>query len=76
MFDFSDYPKDHKLYKMNIIGKDEYSKNIINNCKVPGRFKEDNNSNVCKKWLYVGLSHMQKNLFLLLMINVKVIKSI
>ena len=73
MFDFSDYPKDHKLYKMNIIGKDEYGKNIINNCKVPGRFKEDNNSNVCKKWLYVGLSHMRKNLYLLLMIKVKTI---
>lgn len=75
MFDFSDCPTDHKLYKMNIIGKDEHGKNIIN-CKVPGNFKEDNNSNVCKKWLYVGLSHMLKSLFLLLMIKVKDIQSI
>ena len=47
-FDFSDYPIDHKLYKMNIIGKDEHGKNIINTRKAPGNFKEDNNSNVCK----------------------------
>jgi len=50
MFDFSDYPSDHKLYKMIIIVKDEHGKNIINNCKVPGKFKEDNSSNVCRKW--------------------------
>ena len=49
MFDFSDYPKDHKLYQMNIIGVDEHGKNIIRNCKTPGKFKEDNNSKVCKK---------------------------
>ena len=49
MFDFSDYPKDHKLYKMNIIGQDENGNDIINNCKVPGKFKEDNSSHVCKK---------------------------
>ena len=61
---------------MNIIGKSELGKNIINDCKVPGKFEEDNNSNVCKKWLYVGLSHMLKNLFLLLMIKVKVTQSI
>ena len=40
MFDFSDYPTDHKLYKMNTIGKNEYGKNIINNCKVQGKVKE------------------------------------
>jgi hypothetical protein len=49
MFDFSDYPKDNKLYQMNIIGVDENGKNIIRNCKTPGKFKEDNNSKVCKK---------------------------
>ena len=31
MFDFSDYPKYHKLYKMNIIGKDECCKNTVDN---------------------------------------------
>ena len=50
MSDFSDYPSDHKLYKMNIIGQDEQGKNIIKNCKAPSRFKGDNNSNVCKIW--------------------------
>ena len=30
MFDFSDYPKDHQSYKMNVIGR-----NITNTCKVP-----------------------------------------
>ena len=49
LFDFSDYPKDHILYKMNIIGVDEHGKNIIRNCKTPSKFKEDNNSKVCKK---------------------------
>ena len=47
MFDFSDYPVDHKLYKMNIVGKYDHGRNIINNCKVPGKFTEDNSSNVC-----------------------------
>ena len=32
MFDLSDYSTDNKLYKMNIIGKYEHGKNIINNC--------------------------------------------
>ena len=48
MFDFLDYPKDHKLYNMNTIGKYERGKHIINNFTVPGQFEEDNNSNVCK----------------------------
>ena len=33
---------------MNIVGKDEQGKKIINNCKIPGKFKEDNSSNVRK----------------------------
>ena len=49
MFDFSDYPPEHKLYKMNVIGQDGKGKNIIKNCKVPGKFEEGNSSNVCKK---------------------------
>ena len=39
-FDFSDYRKDHRLYKMNMLGKDEYGKVIIINCKVPGKTKQ------------------------------------
>ena len=76
MFDFSYYPTDHKLYKMGIVGKDEQGKNIIHTCKVPGKCKEDNSSHVCEKLLHLGLSHMLKNLFLLLMRKVKVIHSI
>jgi hypothetical protein len=30
MIHFSDYPTDHKLYKMNIVGKSEHGKHIIN----------------------------------------------
>ena len=76
MFDFSEYPLEHELYKMNIIRQDGQGKNIIKNCEVPGKFKEDNSSNVCKKWWCVELNLMQKNLFLLLMKKVKFMKSI
>ena len=31
MFDFSDYPSDHKVYKLNIIGKGERGKHVIKN---------------------------------------------
>ena len=34
MFDFSGYPKEHKLYKINIIGTNDQGK--IFNCKAPG----------------------------------------
>ena len=27
----------------------------MDNCRVPGNFKEDNSSNISKKWLSVGL---------------------
>ena len=61
---------------MNIIGKDEHGKNIINNCKAQKKSKKIALEMYVKKWLSVGLTHMQKNLFLLLMIKVQVIKSI
>ena len=48
MFDFSYYQTDQKLYKMNIIGKDEHGKTVINNSEVPGKFKEYSSSNVYK----------------------------
>jgi len=76
MFAFSDCPRDRKLYKMNIIGKDAHDKNIINYCRPPRKFKEDNKSNACKKRLYAGLSHMMKNLSLLSIIQVKLIDNI
>ena len=56
---------------MNITGKDEYGKNIVNALKVPRKFIKYKDSNVCEKWLYAGLSHMRMNLFPLLMIKVK-----
>ena len=76
IFDFSYYPSDHKLYQINIIGQDGKGNDNITNFKVPGKFKEDNSSNVCKKWWCVGVNLRLKNLFLLLMKKVKFIERI
>ena len=40
---------------MNIIGRDARCNKIINTCKVRGKLKEDNNSNVCKNMLVCRL---------------------
>ena len=61
---------------MNAIGQDGKGKNIIKKCKVPGKFKEDNSSNICKKWRCVELNCMLKNLFPLRMQKEKFNKNI